>query len=122
MTTRVDTLEPLPAPDPERPPGRKLSPSEWLRENLFGSPLDTVLTVLFVVLLAWVAYRVGRFVFFDARWEIVERNITNLMVGSFPRDQLSDDLRNAVSLPHPATGRDICSTRFSGSPPQPPWL
>ena len=24
----------------------------------------------------------------DARWEVVERNITNLMVGSYPRDEL----------------------------------
>ena len=89
MTTRVDTLEPLPAPEPERPSGRKLSPSEWLRENLFGSRLDTVLTIVFSVIVVWVAYRVGKFVLVDARWEIVERNITNLMVGSFPRDQLS---------------------------------
>ena len=88
MTTRVDTLEPLPAPEPERPSGRKLSPSEWLRENLFGSRLDTVLTIVFSVIVVWVAYRVGKFVLVDARWEIVERNITNLMVGSFPRDQL----------------------------------
>lgn len=73
----------------ERPPTRKLSPSEWARANLFGSRLDTVLTIVFTALLVWVVYRVGRFVLVDARWEIVERNITNLLVGSFPRDQLS---------------------------------
>ena len=86
MATRVDTLEPM--PEPERPPTRKLTPREWVRENLFGSTLDAILTVLFALLLAWVAYRLGRFVFVDARWEIVERNITNLMVGGFPRDEL----------------------------------
>jgi general L-amino acid transport system permease protein len=86
---RVDTLEPRPEPEPERPAERRLSPSEWLRENLFGSRLDTVLTIVFSVVVAWVVYRLGRFVLLDARWEIVERNITNLMVGGFPRDQLS---------------------------------
>jgi general L-amino acid transport system permease protein len=86
MATRVDTLEPM--PEPERPPTRKLTPREWVRENLFGSTFDAILTVLFALLLAWVAYRVGKFVFFDARWEVVERNITNLMVGGFPRDEL----------------------------------
>ena len=86
MATRVDTLEPM--PEPERPPTRKLTPREWVRENLFGSTLDAILTVLFALLLAWVAYRVGKFVFFDARWEVVERNITNLMVGGYPREEL----------------------------------
>ena len=86
MATRVDTLEPL--PEPERPQTRKLTPREWVRENLFGSTLDSILTVIFALFLAWVAYRVGRFVFVDARWEIVERNITNLMVGGYPRDEL----------------------------------
>jgi general L-amino acid transport system permease protein len=71
------------------PPIRRRSAGEWARANLFGSRLDTALTVLFTLLLAWVAYRLGRFVLVDARWEIVERNITNLLVGSFPRDQLS---------------------------------
>ena len=73
----------------ERPSIRKLSPSEWVRANLFGSRLDTILTIVFSVLLLWAVYRIGRFVLVDARWEIVERNITNLVVGSFPRDQIS---------------------------------
>ena len=79
MATRIDTLEPIPAP--ERPPERRrLSPREWARENLFGSWLDTILTVVFGLLVAWLVYRLGKFVFVDARWEIIERNITNLMV------------------------------------------
>ena len=86
MATRVDTLEPIPAP--ERPPERRLPPREWARENLFGSRLDTVLTIVFGLIVAWLVYRVGRFVFLDARWEIIERNITNLMVSRFPRDEL----------------------------------
>ena len=88
MATRVDTLEPLPAPEPDRPPSRRLSPSEWARENLFGSKVDTMLTVVFALLLAWALYRVGKFVLVDARWEIIDRNITNLMVAGFPREEL----------------------------------
>jgi general L-amino acid transport system permease protein len=38
--------------------------------------------------LAWLLYRVGRFVIVDARWEIIERNVTNLLVSGFPRDEL----------------------------------
>jgi general L-amino acid transport system permease protein len=90
MATRVDTLEPMPGPEvePEGPPGRKLTPRAWMRANLFGSKLDTALTVLFGLLLLWLTYRIGRFVFVDARWEIIERNITNLMVGAYPRDEI----------------------------------
>jgi general L-amino acid transport system permease protein len=86
MATSVDTLEPMPAP--ERPPERRLSPKEWMRENLFASWLDTILTIAFGLLVAWLVYRLGKFVFVDARWEIIERNITNLMVSRFPRDEL----------------------------------
>jgi general L-amino acid transport system permease protein len=88
VATQIDVLEPLPSPEPEGPPGRRLTPREWIRQNLFGGVLDSILTIVFGLLLAWVAYRVGKFVFVDARWEIIERNITNLMVGRYPRDEL----------------------------------
>jgi general L-amino acid transport system permease protein len=84
--TQVDALEPLPVP--EGPPERRLPPRQWVRENLFGSAFDAVLTVVFAVFLAWAAYRIARFVFVDADWEIIERNLTTLLVGSYPRDEL----------------------------------
>ena len=86
MATQIDALEPLPIR--EEPPERRLPPRQWLRENLFGSVFDSVLTIVFGLFLAWAAYRIGKFVFVDADWEIVERNVTTLMVGSFPRDEL----------------------------------
>jgi general L-amino acid transport system permease protein len=88
MATRVDTLEPLPAPEPERPPARRLAPREWVRENLFSGPFNSALTVVFGLLLGWALFRAAQFVLVDARWEIVERNLTNLMVSRFPRDEL----------------------------------
>jgi general L-amino acid transport system permease protein len=84
--TQVDALEPLPVP--EGPPERRLPPRAWVRENLFGSVFDGVLTVVFGAFLAWAAYRVAKFVLVDADWEIVERNLTTLLVGSYPRDEL----------------------------------
>lgn len=88
MTIDAGTLEPLPTPEPTGPPVRSRDPREWARANLFGSWFDGVLTVVFGLILAWVAYRVGKFVFADARWEVVERNVTSLMVGGFPREEL----------------------------------
>jgi len=82
----IDTapLEPLPLPEP---PQRKLAPREWVRENLFAGVFNTALTILFGLLLAWAVYRLGRFVLVDARWEVVQRNITNLLVFRYPRDE-----------------------------------
>ena len=76
--------EPPPAPEP---PQRRVAPRAWVRENLFSSVFNGVLTVVFGLLLAWVLYRIGRFVLVDARWEIIERNTTNLLVFRFPRDE-----------------------------------
>jgi general L-amino acid transport system permease protein len=80
--------EPLPAPERAGPPIRQVGFRRWVRENLFAGLWNGVLTIVFGLLLAWALYRVGRFVLIDARWEIVERNITNLMVFHFPREQL----------------------------------
>ena len=86
--TRVDALEPIPVPEPERPPERRPALREWAKENLFSSWANGLLTLVFGGLLAWALYRVARFVLLDARWEIVERNITNFMVFHFPRAEL----------------------------------
>jgi general L-amino acid transport system permease protein len=77
--------EPVPA---HEPPTRTRSPRAWARENLFDGRLNSVLTVVFALVLGYSLYRIGRFVLLDARWEIVERNITNLLVFRFPRDEL----------------------------------
>jgi general L-amino acid transport system permease protein len=77
--------EPVPVPEQ---PTRSLTPRAWARENLFSGPVNTAVTILFGLLLAWVAYRAIWFVFVDARWEIVERNIENLLVFRYPRDEL----------------------------------
>ena len=88
MAIRVDALEPIPTPEPERPPEQRLTPAEWVRENLFSSWFNTLLTLVFALLLGWAMFRAAQFVFFDARWEVIERNMTNLMVSRFPREEL----------------------------------
>lgn len=60
----------------------------WVRSNLFDSPLNSVLTLVFGAVLSWAAYRGLRFVLFNAEWEIVRRNLTLFMLGRFDRDQL----------------------------------
>ena len=79
--------EPIPVPE-TGPPLRRRGVREWTRESLFRTWFDTVLTIVFGAILVWALYRVGRFVFVTGRWEIVDRNLTNLLVFRFPRDEL----------------------------------
>jgi general L-amino acid transport system permease protein len=73
--------------EPE-PPQVKLGPAGWVRANLLSSPFNIVLTVVFGLFLAWITYRALRFVFVNAEWEIVRRNLRLFMVGRYPADQL----------------------------------
>jgi general L-amino acid transport system permease protein len=85
----LDALaEPVaPLPEPE-PPVRGLTPRQWLRTNLFSSPANAVLTVVFGALVGWAAYRLARWVFVTADWAIVRVNLRLFMVGLFPADEL----------------------------------
>jgi general L-amino acid transport system permease protein len=86
MATQTRTLEPIPTP-PE-PPARAVSAREWARTNLFSNRWNTLLTLVFGALLAWVLFRFAWFVLVDARWEIARRNLTNVLVFRYPRDEL----------------------------------
>lgn len=88
----IDTApeEPRPVPEPAAPPSsERLPPGQWMRENLFNSPFNALLTVVFGGLFLWAGFRVLNFVFVTAEWEIIRRNLTNFMVGRFPRDELA---------------------------------
>ena len=87
MATRPYTQEPIPVLE-ERPPIRRVPPRRWVRENLFNSTLNSVMTVVFGVALALGIWRALRFLFVTARWEIVRVNLTNYMVGTFSREDI----------------------------------
>ena len=70
------------------PPDRSVGVVGWMRENLFNSALNAILTVVFGTFLAWAAYRVAMLVFVNSEWEIVQRNLTSFMVGRFDREEL----------------------------------
>jgi general L-amino acid transport system permease protein len=88
MTTPPTPSAPQPAATPTGPPVARLDPVRWARTNLFSSPLNTLLTLVFAPLLASIAWRFGRFLLVTARWDIIEANLTLFVVGGFPRDQL----------------------------------
>jgi general L-amino acid transport system permease protein len=83
----TSTLEPLAVPE-IAPPERSLPPGRWVKKNLFSTWFNGVLTVVFAAVLGLALYKIVRFVFVDARWEIIEVNLTNLLVFRFPREEL----------------------------------
>jgi len=70
------------------PPRDGTTGMAWVRENLFPDAWNSLLTLTLGPLLAWGLYALGRFLFVTGRWEIITVNLTTLMVGRFPRDQL----------------------------------
>jgi general L-amino acid transport system permease protein len=84
------TLEPLPLPladEPAGPPEARLTPRQWIRRNLFATPVGSVLTVLFGLAIAYAGYRLAWFVLVSSDWEIVRANLRRFMVGQFPHDE-----------------------------------
>ena len=56
-----------------RPPVMARGPLAWLRQNLFSTPFDAVLTVAAVLVLAWLVPPVIRFLLVDAVWVGTDR-------------------------------------------------
>lgn len=56
----------------------------WLRKNLFGSWLDTLLTILGALIIYWAVTGLLRWVFTVAEWEVVRANMRLIMVGQYP--------------------------------------
>jgi general L-amino acid transport system permease protein len=86
--TGTGEFHPYVAPLPDEPPTRAGSPLEWVRQNLFNTWYNALITIVLAPAIGFVIYRALRFVFVSGRWEIVEVNLTNFMVGLFPRDEL----------------------------------
>ena len=69
------------------PPRTVVGPLAWLRQNLFSSPLNALLTVVLVVVLAWVALQIGTWAVTEARWSVVTNNLRLFLVGQYPGEQ-----------------------------------
>ena len=56
----------------------------WARRNLFRSPLDGALTIVFGAISLWLIYKTLSFVFVTGRWDIIRVNLRLMMIGRFP--------------------------------------
>jgi general L-amino acid transport system permease protein len=64
------------------------TPREWLRQNLFSSWANGLLTVVASAVLLYLAFRLLRFVFVSADWSVLKANLRVYMTGRFPVDEL----------------------------------
>lgn len=84
MTTSGNVFIPAPS---EAPPISRVGPLNWMRQNLFSSIPNTLLTlavgyILYAILRALITY-----LFFEADWTVVTSNLTLFAIGQYPRDQ-----------------------------------
>ncbi|MFO1067035.1 MAG: amino acid ABC transporter permease [Geminicoccaceae bacterium] len=61
--TRSEPMEPMLPPVSERP-----TLVGWLRRNLFSSPVNSVISILLILLLLWIIVPFVRWAFVDATW------------------------------------------------------
>jgi general L-amino acid transport system permease protein len=78
MTSNVEEIQP-----PELP-----GPITWIRQNLFSTWYNALLTIISLVIIFYGLRAVINWVFFTADWTPVTEFPLLYMVGSYPRDQL----------------------------------
>ena len=71
----------------DRPLHSDQTPSQWVKNNLFSSALNTAITVVSAAFAGAILYFGIRWAV-NVEWEIVRANLRNFMVGQFPKDEL----------------------------------
>ncbi len=73
---------------PKPPPVLTTGVAAWLRENLFKTPFDTVLTFVSGGIALSVIIGLLTWAISAANWFVITQNLEQLMTGTFPRDQV----------------------------------
>jgi general L-amino acid transport system permease protein len=76
------------AVDVVRPPVLTIGPLAWLRKNLFSTWYNVALTFLAAWLLYLFLKPAIEWATTEARWGVIEANLTLFMIGQYPRDQI----------------------------------
>lgn len=56
----------------------------WLKENLFSSWGNSILSLLFAIVLFFIVKGIIIFMFFSGKWDVISNNLKILMVGQYP--------------------------------------
>jgi general L-amino acid transport system permease protein len=63
------------------------TPGEWIRQNLFSSVFNGVLTVLSAAVVAFFGFQLLRWIFASADWQVVKANLRIYMMGRIPVEE-----------------------------------
>ena len=80
-------LEHIVAEADNTPPDHRLPPGEWVRKNLFSTWYNSLITVVFGLLVLWVTWAALRWLF-NVDFAIIRANLRLFMIGQFPREEL----------------------------------
>lgn len=69
------------------PPRPALGPAGWLRQNLFSTWYNAVLTIVLVALLVPLAALILRWILAEARWGVVTANLRLFLIGQYPFEE-----------------------------------
>jgi general L-amino acid transport system permease protein len=64
------------------------TPGEWIRQNLFSSVFNSILTILSALVIGYFGFQLLRWVFVSADWRVVKANLRIYMVGRFPLEEV----------------------------------
>ena len=71
-----------------RPPVTKITPTKWLKKNLFSSWYNYILTALSLWIVYWAASNLITWAFGQAQWQVIEANFRLFFVGRYPLPSL----------------------------------
>jgi general L-amino acid transport system permease protein len=63
------------------------TPGEWIRQNLFSSIFNSILTVVSALVIAYFGFQLLRWVFVSADWPVVKANLRIYMMGRIPVEE-----------------------------------
>jgi general L-amino acid transport system permease protein len=63
------------------------TPGEWVRQNLFSSVFNTILTLVSALVVGYLGFQLVRWAFGAAEWEVVKANLRIYMIGRFPVEE-----------------------------------
>ncbi|GAE34355.1 amino acid ABC transporter permease [Halalkalibacter akibai] len=69
-------------------PVTPVNPANWLKQNLFSSWFNSILTVLIGSVLFLILKSTLTWVFLEADWSVIERNLKLFAVGQYPKEEL----------------------------------
>ncbi|WP_019507473.1 amino acid ABC transporter permease [Pleurocapsa sp. PCC 7319] len=70
--------------EPSLPPASQVSPGTWVKKNLFSTWYNSILTIICLLFIYWVATSLIGWAFNQAKWTVLTANLRIFLVGYYP--------------------------------------